>query len=1270
MVEYPMGAHLVLLVAINFATSSQDGGVAPKLSQPVDSLTQKNLVTDRDVKKTKEGLQLGKGGSITRELQAGPWVEMEIELRLQPGSVARLWFRMDDGATDNFVEWSASDDGEYRLRIVDTLLDQKTGKVLEDEIKVPEPTIASKRYTMSYRYGLIEVRAGGEVVAIGYIHNRGAAVRGFAIECVREQALLRSLSDRGIPRLRPLTPQQEVKVAEAIKLERGSIPFFEAGKFREAIESWERIVQLRKELRGEYARSTARSLNTLAFLYSEASQHKNAEKLYNGVVRVERELYGPYHPECCSGLVSLADLYCDTSRFKQAETCLLPLRDALVRLHGRKHLQVARVQINLARALQGQERFTQAEDLFREVLETRKSLVGEKHRDVAATLNNFGNLKLTQGDLKSALDFVRQALQIRSEILPRKHPDLANTQNSLGAIYRDLGDLKQSGQCYEEARRIWRSVNGRLTKEYAAVAENLGNLCYDLDDSHNAVRYLREAIEIREKLFGRDHPACALSIANLAGVYTKLGDFAQAENLLRDAKQIRENKKQTDTASYAGLLNNLGGVMVNTGRRAEAKVLFARALEIRRRRLGSRHPDTAQTLGNLARIWESEGELDRAMQAKVEALEVLEKFLGPRSAKCVIALSDLGATSLSRGKPVEADLYYQKALTLADDCLGKKHTQYAYALIGLAQVALHTGKPKEAIASLGEAYKVLTHNREITFQMQSERQQLLLKTKSEPHLSQLLSLYLDEGAAKESLELIMDWKGASTVHQRRSRIAAESNGGRALLAEQRTLAAKRFAVLRNPPRPEGKSDAVFTEQRNHWEKRVAALAAEQERLEEKLAGINAGVQTQATSVSDLAKALPDGTALVDYFSFRYSRPDPEKIGHKKYTPLIVAHVLKSDGTVSVHRIGKSARVRELVLAWRKELGGSPKSASAANELYELLWRPVRRRLDGVDTVAISSDGILAKLPFPALPSASGEYLIEKYRFAHVPVPQLLPTLNEKRSRKAGDFLIVGNPDYQAKAGVVAEKTKRPRRRAGGPNLEFRELPETGVEVNEMNRLYRELFEAEKGVVETLQGAEATEANLRNRVGRFENLHIATHGYFAPQSLAGSGDFPTRMISPGLLSGLAMAGANRDSSDVKEDDGILTAEEISTLSLGNTNLVVLSACETALGKESEDEGLIGIQRAFMVAGARSTISTLWKVDDTATRKLMLRFYRNYWEHGMKPIEALRAAQLHLLRNPAETRGEPIELKAGNAKPAAKRRSPPAAWAAFQLSGDWR
>ena len=267
-------------------------------------------------------------------------------------------------------------------------------------------------------------------------------------------------------------------------------------------------------------------------------------------------------------------------------------------------------------------------------------------------------------------------------------------------------------------------------------------------------------------------------------------------------------------------------------------------------------------------------------------------------------------------------------------------------------------------------------------------------------------------------------------------------------------------------------------------------------------------------------------------------------------------------------------------------------------------------------------------------------------------------------------------------GSTKGGTTRGRRSADLAGLHWPQLPGTAAEADAITGTYKGL--------EVFRGAAATEAAVKH-LSSPQILHLATHGFFAAEDKKSTSEMfvadlwtaltgiterrdAIRRYSPGLLSGLVLAGAN-DPPEIPDDphqlaklpdDGILTADEIAFLPLAGAQLVVLSACESGLGETAGGEGLLGIQRAFQVAGARTTIATLWKVNDEATRRIMEEFYRNYLQEEMSPLAALREAQLWALKNPdLVPRGvdAPADQLGAN-------RLPPQFWAAFTLSGDWR
>jgi CHAT domain-containing protein len=288
------------------------------------------------------------------------------------------------------------------------------------------------------------------------------------------------------------------------------------------------------------------------------------------------------------------------------------------------------------------------------------------------------------------------------------------------------------------------------------------------------------------------------------------------------------------------------------------------------------------------------------------------------------------------------------------------------------------------------------------------------------------------------------------------------------------------------------------------------------------------------------------------------------------------------------------------------------------------------------------------------------------------------------SNQMSSLLLVGDVRFDGLSGKPTEPEvafSAARRNRGGEPLQWPELPGTQAEGEAIRRSFLQSFPGAK--VNNLKRDEATESAVRRDAPGTTYAHFGTHGYFAPSelrstTLAASGDqqvntaFGSKDVTgfhPGLLSGLVLAGANHP-VDFDDDDGILTALEVESLDLSGLKLATLSACETGLGKSAGSEGLLGLQRAFHAAGARTVVAGLWKVPDRATQLLMQRFYENMWNKQMSKLEALREAQLWMLR---ECKKEPdiargLELE--NQTDEKSDHLPPYYWAAFVLSGDWR
>ena len=294
-------------------------------------------------------------------------------------------------------------------------------------------------------------------------------------------------------------------------------------------------------------------------------------------------------------------------------------------------------------------------------------------------------------------------------------------------------------------------------------------------------------------------------------------------------------------------------------------------------------------------------------------------------------------------------------------------------------------------------------------------------------------------------------------------------------------------------------------------------------------------------------------------------------------------------------------------------------------------------------------------------------MIEDHRIVIVPAPKLLPSLTRKRTEdSSAEVLLVGGIDY----GLNVNGKASPWKSLLGAQAEIESLKE----------------QYQKSPLNILVEKNASEERVTNSLSKARIQHFATHGLFQNKRLKRSSFLGEAGILLGATrvleevrqdetatvtrSALVLAGANEaepDKFDASSFDGFLTDSEILTMPLRNTELVVLSACNTGQGKVQSGDGLLGIQRAFHVAGVQTTVASLWKVDDWATKRLMLQFHKNLAKPSTSKIDALRNAQLQMLRSSQKTsdeRGANRELKKNHSVQS------PFFWAAFQLSGDWR
>jgi len=927
---------------------------------------------------------------------------------------------------------------------------------------------------------------------------------------------------------------------------------------------------------------------------------------------------------------------------------------------GPEHPGLARSLNNLAALYKEQGKYAEAEPLHQRALRMWEKALGPEHPDVALSLSNLAVLYYSQGRYAEAEPLFQRALRIREKALGPEHPDVAASLNNLAELYDDQGKYAEAEPLFQRALRIWEKALGPEHPHVATSLNNLASLYYKQGKYAEAEPLLQRALRIREKALGPEHPDVAISLNNLAELYRTQGKYAEAEPLYQRALRIWEKALGPEHPNVASSLSNLAILYYAQGKYAEAEPLFQRALRIWEKALGPEHPTVAGSLNNLAELYRSQGKYAEAEPLYQRALRIWEKALGPEHPAAAYALNNLALLYVDQGKYAEAEPLFQRALRTWEKALGPAHPEVATALNNLAALYYAQAQPEKAEPLFQRGLENLFSQFERYFPYMSEKDRLAFLDTVSSDFPAYASFCFSYGVRNPVLagrlyDALLWRKGlvASGMAALRSQIL--SSGDRQALALLDQLNAKR-TLLANFLNQQPKDRAEWKKTSEQWSReadeidrelaRTTSAWAEQKRL------------ARATW-RDVQKALAKDEAAVEIVRFPFH--DGKRWTGKTY---YAALVITSETTTApaLLALGEAEKLEGEPLEeyrWRvvtRDKSDDKSVGRTGAALYNVFWKPLETALAGKKRVYLSPDGALNQVSLGVVPAENGRLLMEDRDLRLVSSTKDI--LRQRQGPAAGSAVLIGNPNFnlseaQQRAGARALRPAKESevllaaslgsRRSGeqrGRALE--PLPGTKAELQSIQALL-----GKKGWrVEVYDGDNALEERVKN-VSRPRVLHLATHGFFfrnqefAPRPLGT--DRPSGREDPMLRAGLYFAGANRalTGGGVTADleDGVLTAFEATALNLHGTELVVLSACGTGLGRAESGEGVFGLRRALEMAGAEAVLMSLWSVPDQETQELMGLFYEK-WLAGKEKHAALREAQLEMRQKVKERYGEDL------------------------------
>ncbi len=892
-----------------------------------------------------------------------------------------------------------------------------------------------------------------------------------------------------------------------------------------------------------------------------------------------------------------------------------------------------------------------------------------------------------------ALKLMRQGLEILTQELGPDHPDVGIFLNNLGLIYSTKGDAASAVTVYERAVVITEKAKGANDPSLATMLGNLGLSYYLSGDLVRAEPPLLRAIAIDEQALGAEHAMVAQLTSNLALIYGARGEIARAETLYQRALTIYEKALGAEHPAVAQTLGSLAVIYTVHRDFANAEKTYNRVLEIYQKTLA---PDDLNfiTFGsNLSQFYAVKGDYDTAVQLMQHALELSEKSVGPDNPFRAQMIMNLATSEQAKGDFAAAGPHFERAIALYENSVGGMHPDVANAYENAATFYEAKDEVPRAIAALAHASDIREHTLALVLTTGSERQKLAYMATFGYETDMAVSVHLrqaatDQAAARLALTTVLRLKGraldavADQIGNLRRHL---DPAGRTLLdqlsATRAQLATLTLAGAAQMPAAERQAA-------------VSKLEAELERLEAQVSARSAefSVQAQSVTLAPVQAALPPGAALVELVAYRpfdaKVKNRDDRLGPARYA----AYVLRREGAPTAVDLGAGADIERAVAEFREALK-RPKSTNTrqlGRALDEQLMRPVRRLLGDTHQLFLSPDGALNLIPFAALVDEQDHYLIENYQLTYLTSGRDLLRL-QVRGESKGAPVIFANPQFDMGAAASAATTGAPATPANGSvSAQASGVSDRGLRSTEFGQLQFGQLQGtaqEAGALQTtlpgvqlLTEAQATEAALK-QVNAPAILHVATHGFFLPdqaqaadasstRGLALGGGAPAqREENPLLRSGIALAGANRRQSGTGED-GVLTALEAVGLNLWGTKLVVLSACETGLGEVKNGDGVYGLRRALVLAGSEAQVMSLWKVDDAATRDLMVAYYKRL-QAGEGRTDALRQVQLAMIKSKTVTQtGADRGLGESGGPTSAADRSHPFFWASFIQSGAWQ
>lgn len=823
---------------------------------------------------------------------------------------------------------------------------------------------------------------------------------------------------------------------------------------------------------------------------------------------------------------------------------------------------------------------------------------------------------------ESSLQYER-TLELRIKLQGREHPDVANTLSSWAELKTVMGLFDEAEQMYRQALLILEdSKNRHHSKLLSSLLANMSVFYKNTGDFEKSLAVNLRALAIRKLDLGEEHPDCAVVMDNIGVLYIRWKKPGEARSWIERALSIFKKKYGLDHIDTIKSIHNLARYYRDIGNIDEAIVLEEQALAGFKRKYGEDHPEVANALNNLANLHRMQGDYPKAEAELSAALQIRERALGSSHPETMLALDDLAAVRMARSGAAPAVSLLQRSLSLSESLLGRVQRVAAATAINSFLGSLR--EQAQQIYTLAERWPVASDS-------------------SAGHLG-LAAAILRKGrsldvAADTSKAILESLNPAGRVkyHQ--------------LVSRRSQLTALLLRGL------DGLTHESYQEQVGSLERETDELT--RELSEQSLRFREAQRQLHPeTVIKEVAARMSAESALLEvvhYSPYRFeARAQEPRWGAPRYLAMVL--LPNREPTLQLIPLGEAADVDGAIREYLQAVSRPPVSGCGGSRIEELarvaykkVMAPVERALAGRRQVFLSLDGDMQLLPFAALRDDQG-YLLGRYRFTYLnSARDLLRHAGPKEPRSS--VLVFADPDLDhlpAGALLPPAEAARPVLSAhlatGAARLACMDQLDPLPASREEAALIKGFLPAAR----LLLGSSASEPNFLGAAAP-GILHVAGHTVIldeaesCPQPRAARRGLQisttNAALSPLLKIGLVLSGARAmrrllpDPAGSRSEDGIITGIEVASMDLWGTQLVVLSTCESGRGVVVPGEGVFGLRRAFMIAGAQTLVSSLWKVQDNVARDLIGTYYEHLLR-GEDRVAAMDRAALAMKERFAE------------------------------------